>query len=105
MVEVISLSSPLLIEAVRIWTGWGLKVMPSRDDARLARHFGDDVASKLLPIIKSLEEDFYTSDARFVADNLQEMEVMASEQFRKKQPMVAEEIVKALAWCYSFDFK
>jgi len=105
MVEMNNLNSPQLVEAVRLWTGWGLGIMPSRDDARLARKFGDKVAAKLLPVIKSLEEDFYSSDARLVATDLQEMGRMASEQFKRKHPTVAEEIVEAFAWCYTFDFK
>jgi len=80
-------------------------VMPDRNDKRLENHFGDEVAAKLLPLIKSLEDDFYSSDARFVAANMQEMERLASEQFRRKHPTVADEIVQAFAWCYSFDFK
>jgi hypothetical protein len=30
---------------------------------------------------------------------------LASEQFKRKHPTVAEEIVEAFAWCYTFDFK
>ena len=105
MVEMNNLNSLQLVQAVRLWTGWGLGIMPSRDDARLARKFGDKVAAKLLPVIKSLEEDFYSSDARLVATDLQEMEKLASEQFKRKHPTVAEEIVEAFAWCYTFDFK
>jgi len=105
MVEMNNTNFPQLIEAVRVWTGWGRSMAPSRDDARLTNHFGEEVAAKLLPLIKSLEEDFYSSDARFVAANLQEMERLASEQFKRKHPRVADEIVKAFAWCYTFDFK
>lgn len=105
MVEMNNLNSPQLIEAVRVWTGWGQSAMPSRSDKRLADHYGESLAVKLLPLIKSLEDDFYASDARLVAANLQEMEKLASEQFRQKHPTVAEEIVKAFAWCYTFDFK
>jgi len=100
-----NLMSPQLIEAVQFWTGWDEHAMPSRDDARLASHFGDEIAAKLLPVIKSLEEEFYSSDAQFVAANLQEMENLASEQFKHKHPTVADEIVKVFAWCYTFDFK
>ena len=105
MDEMNDLSSPQLIEAVRLWTGWGWNMMPSRDDARLTNHFGDAVAAELLPVIKSLEDDFYSSDARLVAANLQEMEKLSSEHFKQKHPAAADEIVKALAWCYTFDFK
>ena len=105
MAEIGTLHSPLLIEAIRLWTGWGQSTIPSRDDKRLVDHFGEAVAAKLLPLIKSLENDFYSSDARLAAFNLQEMEKMASEHFRRKHPTVAEEIVKTFAWCYTFDFK
>ncbi len=100
-----NINSPQLIEAVRLWTGWGQSIMPSRSDKRLVDRFGEDVAAGLLPLIKFLEDDFYSSDARLVAANLQEMEKLASEHFRRKHPAVAEEIVKAFAWCYTFDFK
>jgi hypothetical protein len=105
MVAMNNLNSSQLIEAVRVWTGWGRSIAPSRDDARLVNHFGDQVAARLLPLIKSLEKDFYSSDAQLVAANLQEMEKLASEQFKRKHPAVADEIVKAFAWCYTFDFK
>jgi hypothetical protein len=105
MVKVKNLESPLLVEAILVWTGWGREVMPRRDDSLLVNHFGAEVAAKLLPIIKSLGDDFYSSDARFVANNLQEMEKLSSEQFRKKHPAIADKIVKAFAWCYTFDFK
>ncbi|QEE27993.1 hypothetical protein FTW19_08290 [Terriglobus albidus] len=104
MVEMNVLNSAQLIEAVRVWTGWGQSAMPSRSDQRLADQFGED-ATKLLPLIKSLEDDFDVSDARLTAVNLEEMEKLASDQFRQKHPAVAEEIVKAFARCYTFDFK
>jgi hypothetical protein len=105
MVEMNNLYSPQLIEAVGFWTGWGQSAAPSRSDKRLADHLGENIAAKLLPLIKSLEDDFYASDARLIAADLQEMEKLASEQFKRKHPTVAEEIVKAFAWCYTFDFK
>ncbi len=80
-------------------------MMPSRNDKRLTDHFGEEIAAKLLPIIKSLEDDFYDSDAQFTAANLQVMEKIASEQFKQKHPTVSDKIVKAFAWCYTFDFR
>ena len=105
MDKVNNLESPLIVEAVLVWTGWGRDVTPCREDSLLINHFGADATVKLLAVIKSLEEDFYSSDARLVAANLQEMEKLASEEFRKKHPTIADEIVKAFAWCYTFDFK
>jgi hypothetical protein len=97
--------SPLLVEAVLVWTGWGQHAWPRRDDSYVINRFGSDMAADLLCVIRSLVDDFYSSDAKHVAGNLAEMERMASEEFRKKRPGIADEIVRALAWCYTFDFK
>jgi len=105
MAEISRLNSPELIEAVRLWTGWGNSIMPLRDDKALEIHFGKDVAAEILSLIKSLKKDYYSSDAQFVAANLQEMEKLASLNFKRKHPSVAEEIVKVFAWCYTFDFR
>jgi hypothetical protein len=105
MVEMINLRSPQLIEAVLLWSGHGTSPMPRRDVSLLVKRFGPQLAGDLIPTLKALEEDFYLSDAKFTADNLQEMEVLSSAQFRSKHPDVANEIVKAFAWCYTFDFK
>jgi hypothetical protein len=105
MVAVTAINSPELVQAVRIWTGWGQRASPSRDDDRVRAQLGNALASKLLPVIKSLESDFYSSDAKLTAADLQEMEKLASSDFRQKHPGVADEIVKAFAWCYTFDFK
>jgi hypothetical protein len=105
VVEIDDLDSRQLVEAVLVWTGWGLEMMPNRDDSRVIRHFGDDAAARLLPIVKRLEDDFYQSDARLAADDLSQMAKLASDDFRRKHPGVSEQIVKALAWCYTFDFK
>ena len=94
-----------LLRAVLIWTGWGRDAKPRRSESELARHFDSVTASKLVSIIKSLETEFYCSDARHTATDLVEMEKIASQQFKKRYPGIADEIVKALAWCYSYDFK
>src|SRR5262245_1060272 len=98
-------NSPLLAEAVRVWAGWGSNPSPSRDEARVVQRYGAATAAKLLPVIKSLEDDFYASDARFIAVDLQQMAALASEQFAQKHPGIDKDIVEALAWCYTFDFK
>ena len=105
MVEIKDLNSDQLIKAVQIWTGWGTSVAPNRSDSRLEDTLGKDLAADLLPLIKFLEDEFYMSDAQYVASDLREMEQLASTHFKEKYPTVADEIVKAFAWCYSFDFK
>jgi hypothetical protein len=95
----------MLAEAVRVWTGWGKSIAPSRDDAALVNHFGLDQASRLLPILKSLEAEFYSSEAwKFAADH-REMDAMVSEQFRTKCPGIPDDLVRAFAWCYTYDYK
>ncbi len=105
MGEMNKLDSPQLIEAVLVWTGWGRIAMPNRNDQRVVDCFGGEAAAKLLPLIKSLEHGFYACAAQLSAANLQEMEKLASEEFRQMHPTVGDEIVKAFAWCYTFDFK
>jgi hypothetical protein len=52
-----------------------------------------------------LEEDFYSSDARLTASDLKEMARLSSEHFKRRYPAVADEIVEAFSWCYTFDFR
>jgi len=105
MEKIDDLKSPQILEAVLVWTGWGRHPSPRRNDSSVVDHFGAEAAASLLPTIKLLEEDFYSSDARFVATNIQEMERISAEQFREKHSDISDKIVKAFAWCYTFDFK
>jgi hypothetical protein len=98
-------SSLELAEAVRVWTGWGSSPAPNRDEKRVAHRYGAATAARLLSVLKSLEDEFYASDARFTAVDLPEMAALASEQFIKKHPGIDKDIVDALAWCYTFDYK
>lgn len=88
-----------------IWTGFGRNSFPCRDESRLVERFGAEPTAQLLPILRTLEDDFYSSDARHTAKDIQEMGTISSEDFRKKHPEIAEEIVQALTWCYTYDFK
>jgi len=97
--------SPLLAEAVRRWTGWRQSAVPIRDDAKFTNQYDEPIAAEMLLVIKSLEKDFYSSDARLHAANIFEMGKLASEDFKRKHPAVADDIVKAFEWCYTFDFK
>ncbi len=97
--------SPEFAEAVMLWTGYGRAMWPSRDDAVVVARFGAEAASELLPALKSLIDEFYRSDARFAAADLVEMGRMASEEFKAAYPQVADEVLRALEWCYTFDYK
>lgn len=99
------LNSPEFVEAVQIWTGRDRDAWPGRHDDRLENRFGQVTATKLLPILQSLKADFYSSDARFTAADLSEMAAVASAHFEKKHPGIADEIVKAFAWCYTYSYK
>lgn len=96
---------PQLTKAVLVWTGYGQAAWPCRDDSLVVNCLGPEIAAKVLPVIKSLENDFYSSNAKFVAADIQEMAKMSAEQFKEKHPGISEEIVRAFAWCYTFDFK
>ena len=98
-------SSQELTEAVVIWTGWGRAAWPSRDKSLVVDRFGADLATELAPAISKLEDDFYSSDARHVASDLATMADLAAAQFRARHPEVGEEAVRALAWCYTYDYK
>ena len=95
----------LLVEAALIWTGWGRTAIPRRDDALLVDRFGCEAACRLLASLKSLEKEFYSSDAWTVAADIQEMGRIAAESFKSKHPEIPDEIVRAFVWCYTYDYK
>ena len=104
MGKVIHLDGTEISNAVRAWIGWG-GVIPKRDEVQLTRHLGAERAKALLPVVKRLEQDFYASDARFVARDLEEMALLAKEHFALMHPNIPAEVGEAFAWCYTFDFK
>ena len=97
--------TPTLSAAVVVWTGWDSRSLPSRDERQLAAQFGEDAARALLPQLRALEQEFYSSDAVRVSADLREMGERAATQFRGRHPELSEEAVQALAWCYTYDFK
>ena len=103
MVTINKWDSPAFIEAFLFWTAYGRDIMPRRDDASVVAHFGAEVASELLPAIKSLMDEYYLSSANHTASDLAEMGRIATEEFQKRHPEIADEVLKALAWCYTFD--
>ena len=104
MEEVVGVDSTKLVNAMRIWSRWG-GIAPNRDDARLRQQLGTAEADVLLPVLKQLEEDFYTSDARYTAADINEMGRLAKEHFTHRHPTVSTEIGDIFAWCYKLDFK
>ncbi|NYI41806.1 hypothetical protein [Demequina lutea] len=91
--------------AAATWTGWGHTTWPTRDDAAVVEEFGAARGTELLALLRSLEEDFYTSDARIEAPDLASMGRQSSKEFRQRHPELEAEVATAFAWCYTFDFK
>lgn len=104
MGEVMSADYLKLVDAVRIWSNWG-NSLPDRSDGRLIQQLGPKEAYELLPVIKQLEQDFYKSDARYMAATLQEMAQLSRLHFNQIHPALPAEISEILAWCYTYDFK
>jgi len=105
MVKIDASELPLIVEACLIWTGFGRTATPQRDDSSLRTRFGNESASRLQTILKSLENEFYQSDAWKMATDLREMGELAGRDFKSKHPEVPDEIVQALKWCYTYDYK
>ena len=95
----------LLTMAVVVWTGWGRTATPTRDESEVVRRFGSDLATDLMPLIAGLENDFYQSDARHVASDLEETGELAAARFRARHPEVRQDAVSALAWCYTYGYR
>ncbi len=102
MVKVDDWRNPQLTEAVLMWTGYKDSASPSWDRSRIEERFGAD-ASHWLTLLESLADDFYDSNAKYDAADLQEMSEKAMEDFMKNHPDAPKEIAEALSWCYTFD--
>ena len=92
-------------DAIVAWTGWRSTTWPAREAARVLSLFGEETALALMPAIRRLEDEFYESDASRSVPNLAYMGNVAAERFRRAHPEISEEAIRALAWCYTFDFK
>ena len=95
---------PRVADAVVMWSGYGTKSWPARDERRVEAAFGGS-AGELMRCVRALVDDFYASDARHVAVDLADMGRRAEADFRVRHPEVAEQVVEALSWCYTFDFR
>jgi hypothetical protein len=67
--------------------------------------FGAEAASPLLKQIKTLEEDFYSTNASQKAADLREMGDVAAREFKSKHPGIPDEIVQIFTWCYTYDYR
>jgi hypothetical protein len=92
-------------DALVVWTGYGQMSWPQRDEERLARQVGPLAAADLLPIVRRLADEFYATNARYVAHDLIEMGELAAQDFKQRHPEITAAAIEALAWCYTFDYK
>ena len=60
-----------LTKAVLLWNGRGARAWPHRDDDALVQEFGEARGLDLLLAVRSLEADFYGSDAHLTEPDLQ----------------------------------
>jgi hypothetical protein len=105
VVEVSTGSSSELIEAMHLWTGWGQYAGPNRNNARVTARFGPDKGNVLLKQVRSLAADFYSSSAPHIARNTNELVTLSVADFRRTHPDVPTDIVDALVWCYTCDYR
>lgn len=94
-----------LSQAVIVWSGWGRAPLPLREESAIVEAFGEEMAPTLLEGVRELEDDFYSSDARLTVADLDSMGAVAAAEFRERHPEVSDDAVRALAWCYTFDYK
>ena len=97
--------SPVFTEAFLVWTAHGRAISPRYDDAAVVARFGTEAASELIPSMNLMLDEFYLSDAWRTAANPPEMYKKATTDFRVKHPEVADKVLEALGWCYTFDYK
>ncbi len=105
MAEITEKDLPDLNDAVRLWTGYGNEMLPRRNDQLLIDKYGEQRGARLLAILKSLEDVFYSSNAHLVAADLEEMGRLAVADFKIKQSAIPDGVAQVFAWCYTFDYK
>ncbi|MEV8504609.1 hypothetical protein AB0368_07225 [Actinoplanes sp. NPDC051475] len=99
------MDNELLTRAIVVWTGRGRNPWPERDDEAVVTAFGDELGLDLLARVRTLADDFYNSKANVEAPDISAMGKQAAAEFHAKHPEIGEDAVRALAWCYTYDFK
>jgi len=102
---VTSVDPEIVSRAIVVWTGWGELPWPNRDESRLVGRFSTELTAALMPRLRELEAEFYATDANHVVADLAEMGDRAAAQFRRSHPELSENAVRALKWCYTYDYK
>ncbi|HEY7640443.1 MAG TPA: hypothetical protein VH814_12010 [Steroidobacteraceae bacterium] len=92
-------------DAILVWKGSGTDYWPLLDDRRIISRYGQEAAIDLLPKLRALKEEFYTSDAWKRAKDLREMQELSAAEFRLRHPELTDEAINAFALCYTYDYK
>jgi len=91
-------------EALVLWLG-PITSAGYDGEAALVKRFGAPEAAKLRPVLRALEKEFFESDARHVAADLEEMGDRAIADFKHKHPEISDQALNVLANHYAFAFK
>lgn len=89
-------------EALEIWVG-PIPALGYDREAALVERFGAQVAAQLVPIVRALQDDFYSTNAGQVAADLREMHKLAFADFKRQHPEISDQAVHALAARYTFE--
>jgi hypothetical protein len=101
----LELTGDLFVDACLIWTGYGETSYPRRDESVFQARLGNETCERLLPRIKSLNQDFETSRAYEPGIDFVQCVALAACEFKARHPEVDERIVTAFTWCYIHDWK
>jgi hypothetical protein len=88
-------------EALEIWVG-PIPALGYDREAALIERFGAQGAKELMPIVRALEDDFASTNAANVADNLRDMHKLAFDDFKRKHPEISDQAVHGLAARYTY---
>lgn len=98
------MENDIINQALYFWLGDTKLPYPTRNDDAVIERFGDD-AEKILIELHNIETVFYKSNAYLKAKDLEEMGVIAKNDFRLSNYNLSEDSLNLLASCYTYDFK
>lgn len=95
----------VLVESVLLWTGRRESIFPCRDDEAVVSKYGSERAHAILTRLSQLKKEFYLSDAKFTAVDLDSMGKQAIADFQTVHPDLDGRVAETFAWCYTYDYK
>lgn len=99
------MDAAVLARGMSLWTGWGSRSHPTLDDEAVIDAFGDADGQEVLAQLAELRSEFYATDAHTAAISLAALGDRAADEFRAKHPDVPDDVVAALRWCYTYDYR